>query len=234
MPVTLTWSEIAIRLSCTAAVSALIGIDRSERGRAAGLQTSMLVGLAACIAMLQVNLLLPLAGRLSDSFVMLDLMRLPLGILSGIGFIGAGAIVRRDNFVVGVTTAATIWFLTVIGLCFGGGQIALGLVGAAAGIFVLAGLKFIEDRMKQDHQAKLLIVTGVAGPSEDEIRAVLQNGGFRISSCAFGATQGADSRELSWDLHWRAKPFVTRVPDAVHMLMAHQGVVRVAWTPLTR
>ena len=44
-------------------------------------------------------------------------MRLPLGIRSGMGFIDAGAIVRRDNFVVGVTTAATLWFLTVIGLC---------------------------------------------------------------------------------------------------------------------
>lgn len=88
--------------------------------------------------------------------------------------------------------------------------------------------------MKQDHQAKLLIVTGVAGPSEDEIRAILQNGGFRISACAFGATQGAGSRELSWDLHWQAKPYVTAVPEAVHMLMGRQGVVRVAWTPLTR
>jgi hypothetical protein len=61
------------------------------------------VSLAACVAMLPVNLLLPLTGKVSDSFVMLDLMRLPLGILSGIGFIGAGAIVRRDNFVAGVT-----------------------------------------------------------------------------------------------------------------------------------
>jgi uncharacterized membrane protein YhiD involved in acid resistance len=84
--------------------------------------------------MLQVNLLLPLAGKASNSFVMLDPMRLPLGILSGIGFIGAGAIVRRDNFVVDVTTAATIWYLTVIGLCFGGGQIALALVGSAIGL----------------------------------------------------------------------------------------------------
>ncbi len=50
----------------------------------------MLVCLAACIAMLQVNWLLPLAGRPSNSFVMKDLMRLPLGILSGMGFIGAG------------------------------------------------------------------------------------------------------------------------------------------------
>jgi putative Mg2+ transporter-C (MgtC) family protein len=50
-------------------------------------------------------------------------MRFPLGILSGIEFIGAGAIVRRDNFVVVVTTAATIRFVTIIGLCFGGGWV---------------------------------------------------------------------------------------------------------------
>jgi putative Mg2+ transporter-C (MgtC) family protein len=118
MPLALTWREIAIRLLCTVAAGALIGLNRSEHGRAAGLRTSILVCLAACVAMLQVNLLLPLAGRSSNSFVMNDLMRLPLGILSGMGFIGGGAIVRRDNFVVGVTTAATLWFLTVIGLCF--------------------------------------------------------------------------------------------------------------------
>lgn len=126
MSITLTWPEIALRLLCALVAGGLIGLNRSEHGRAAGIRTAMLVCLAACIAMLQVNLLLPLAGRPSDSFVMNDLMRLPLGILSGMGFIGAGAIVRRDNLVVGVTTAATMWLLTVLGLCFGGGQVGLG------------------------------------------------------------------------------------------------------------
>jgi putative Mg2+ transporter-C (MgtC) family protein len=116
MPVPITWFEIAIRLLCAIAAGVLIGSNRSEHGHAAGLRTSLLVCLAACIAMIQVNVLLPPAGRAFNSFVMNDLMRLPLGILSGMGFIGAGAIVRRDNLVIGVTTAATLWFLTVLGL----------------------------------------------------------------------------------------------------------------------
>jgi putative Mg2+ transporter-C (MgtC) family protein len=82
--------------------------------------------------MIQVNLLLPSAGKPSDSFVMLDLMRLPLGVLSGMGFIGARAIVRRNDLVQGVTTAATLWYVTMMGLCFGGGQLGLGL--AALGL----------------------------------------------------------------------------------------------------
>jgi putative Mg2+ transporter-C (MgtC) family protein len=81
-----------------------------------------LVCLAAAIAMIQTNLLLAVKGRTADSFVMLDLMRLPLGILTGMGFIGGGAILRRESLVLGVTTAATLWFVTVIGLCFGVGR----------------------------------------------------------------------------------------------------------------
>jgi uncharacterized membrane protein YhiD involved in acid resistance len=69
-----------------------------------------------------------------------DLMRLPLGILTGVGFIGGGVILRRDDIIVGVTTAATLWCVTVIGLCLGGGQIRLGIVatvialGGAVGV----------------------------------------------------------------------------------------------------
>jgi putative Mg2+ transporter-C (MgtC) family protein len=174
MSIQLTWSEIGIRLVCTLAAGALIGLDRSERGHSAGLRTSILVCLAASIAMIEVNLLLPLSGRPSDSFVMNDLMRFPLGILSGMGFIGAGAIVRRGDLVVGVTTAATLWFLTVIGLCFGGGQIALGWAGTAIGFTVLSCVKYLENGMKQERQGKLAIATDASGPAEAEIRNCME------------------------------------------------------------
>jgi putative Mg2+ transporter-C (MgtC) family protein len=208
----------------------VFGLNRSEHGRAAGLRTSILVCLAACVAMLQVNLLLSLAGRASDSFVMNDLMRLPLGILSGIGFIGAGAIVRRDNFVAGVTTAATIWFLTVLGLCFGGGQIALGLAGTVIGVVVLAGLKHVEKRMRQDRQGTLRIVIEAAGPAEREIRAMLQNDGFRIASCGFCGSQSGE-REMFCELQWRARPDDTSLHEVIQRLMVRNGVKRIEWAP---
>src|SRR6202451_3250500 len=140
MPLTLTWQDIALRLAMSLAGGGLIGLDRGEHGRPAGLRTTLLVCLAAAVAMIQTNLLLATKGRASDSFIMMDLMRLPLGILTGMGFIGGGAILRRDGFVVGVTTAATLWFVTVVGLCFGGGQIGLGVAGTALGMMVLSGL----------------------------------------------------------------------------------------------
>ena len=85
MPVHPEWSDVALRLLCAVVAGFVTGYDRGEHGRPAGLRTTMLVSLAACVAMIQANLLLAVAGKTPDSFVVLDLMRLPLGILSGMG-----------------------------------------------------------------------------------------------------------------------------------------------------
>ncbi len=94
----LHWTDMLLRLALTVVAGVLIGYNRSEHGKAAGMRTTLLVCLAACVAMLQVNFLLPTAGRSPNSFVMNDLMRLPLGILTGVGFIGAGAILPQERF----------------------------------------------------------------------------------------------------------------------------------------
>ena len=126
MPINLDWQHVLLRLLLTVTAGLVIGFNRGEHGRPAGMRTTLLVGLAASLSMIQANLLLNSVGKTQDSFVVLDLMRLPLGILSGMGFIGAGAILRKDNLVLGVTTAATLWFTTMMGLCFGGGQLGFG------------------------------------------------------------------------------------------------------------
>jgi putative Mg2+ transporter-C (MgtC) family protein len=172
---------IALRLFLTVVAGVLIGYNRGGHGEPAGLPTTLLVCLAASIAMLQANLLLGTAGRTPDSFVILDLMRLPLGILTGVGFIGAGAIFRQNDMLRGVTTAATLWFVTVIGLCFGGGQIGLGIVGTVVGVGVLWGLKFLEQHLQTEKRALLVMIATAEGPATDDIRAKLQGAGFRIA-----------------------------------------------------
>ena len=131
MAMTVGWGEILLRLALAAIVGLILGFNRTERGHPAGLRTMLLVSVAAAMAMIEANLLLGTTQGSWNELFRLDVMRLPLGILSGIGFIGAGTILRRGDFVRGLTTAATIWFVTVIGICFGGGQFGLGLAGAA-------------------------------------------------------------------------------------------------------
>src|ERR1700751_284461 len=142
------WTQIAFRLALTRLAGTLLGLERSKTGHFAGLRTTLLVMLAASVSMIQMNLLIQTNGKPSDSYAVMDLMRLPLGILTGVGFIGAGAIVRKDDMVVGLTTAATMGFATVVGLCLGGGQLILGSVSPLLGFFVLWGLRYFERRIE--------------------------------------------------------------------------------------
>ncbi len=231
MPLTLQWHDIALRLALTIVAGVLIGINRTERGRAAGLRTTLLVCLAASVAMIQANLLLATAGKADDSFVHLDLMRLPLGILTGMGFIGGGAILRQGDRVQGVTTAATMWFVTVIGLCFGGGQKVLGLAALALGLIVLYGLKRWEDSMGQDRQATLTLWASADGPTEQDVRDALKTSGFEVTTwkVVFGGPAHARRRTLRCEVRWHGKRTDEPTPPVVNELRGRTGVLKLRW-----
>jgi uncharacterized membrane protein YhiD involved in acid resistance len=97
MQTEIAWWEVAVRLLLSSAAGATLGANRTEYGRAAGLRTTVLVCLTASAGMVLANLLLNTTGKTPDSFISLDVMRLPLGILTGMGFIGAGAILHNDR-----------------------------------------------------------------------------------------------------------------------------------------
>jgi putative Mg2+ transporter-C (MgtC) family protein len=227
MPLHLGWDEIALRLAVTIVAGIVLGFDRSEHGKAAGMRTTLLVCLAASVAMIQVNLLLPLAGRAADSFVMNDLMRFPLGILTGVGFIGGGAILRRGDIVVGVTTAATLWLATVAGLCIGGGQVGLGVVATALGVFALSGLKLVERRLRQERSARLAVELEPDGPSEEEIRRKVVAAGLAVTATSVSLAAGA--RRVRFTLRYATFAGDAPAPPVVAALARESGVAKVDW-----
>jgi putative Mg2+ transporter-C (MgtC) family protein len=230
MPIDLTLSDVILRLVCTLIAGAVIGYNRGERGKAAGLRTTLLVCLAASVAMLQVNYLLPLAGRSPDSFVMNDLMRLPLGILTGVGFIGGGAILRRGDMVTGVTTAATLWYVTVVGLCFGGGQMLLGWLATAIGALVLWLVKWLEATMTADFRARLVVTVEAAGPAARDIRGHLEASALTVKTIA--VDMESEHRMYIYEVAQRRLPSEAAVPAVVDMLASQSGVRRVSWRPI--
>lgn len=230
MPLTLTWHDIAIRLALSLVAGGLIGLDRGEHGRPAGLRTTLLVCLAAAIAMIQANLLLATSGRPSDSFVSFDVMRLPLGILTGMGFIGGGAILRRDGFILGVTTAATLWFVTMVGLCFGGGQIALGIASFALGMLVLEGLRWFDYRMKQEQHGVLHLTTDHDEPRQEAIRDLVQQAGYRVMGVLSAVySNQTKQRDIEFNVQWRGVPQHSVVPPFVSQLLSDPHVVSAQW-----
>jgi putative Mg2+ transporter-C (MgtC) family protein len=228
MPLMLEWPELAERLALALLAGILIGLDRDEHGRPAGLRTTLLVCLAAAIAMIQVNLLLDLTGKAKDSFVMLDPMRLPLGILTGVGFIGGGAILRRENGVIGVTTAATLWFVTVIGLCFGGGQIGLGLAGTVLALIVLQLLKRVENLFPRDHRARLV----VAATTDSLVAAVEQElaaAGMRITRRNLAYENALQETRFELAVQWRARGRTAAPPGFLAEFARRSEVRHLAW-----
>jgi putative Mg2+ transporter-C (MgtC) family protein len=216
--------DIALRLFLTILGGVLIGANREEHRHGAGLRTTLLVCLAASLSMIQVNLLLGVAGKAQNSFVVLDLMRLPLGILSGMGFIGAGAILRKGNVVRGITTAATLWFVTVMGLCFGGGQIGLGLSALVLGMIILTAVKEIEKRSKQEHHATLIMVAGQNAPSEVEITSNILEAGYKVASVSVTIGENAALQEMRCEIKWCAK-----VGDRHPLTFLRELSTRVGW-----
>jgi putative Mg2+ transporter-C (MgtC) family protein len=227
MPTSLAWPQIALRLLLTALAAGFIGLNRDEHGRPAGLRTNILVGLAACIAMIQANLLINSNGKSADSFVVMDIMRLPLGILSGIGFIGAGAILKKGNTIVGVTTAATLWFVTVMGLCFGGGQLILGIVSFALGLIVLALLRHAEDVIPRQCRGILRVRVDGGGPGAAEIEAMLREAGLKISrqSIRYDRPEGGQNT-FGWRIAWKCTKKAKDPPPALQQLTKHPQIQR--------
>ncbi len=138
------YGHIVGRLALAALLGSVLGLEREWHHRAAGLRTNMLVALGSAVFTL---VAIELAGAAGTS----EASRIPAQVVTGIGFLGGGAILRERGSVRGLTTAATIWVNAAIGMAAGGGFIALAIFSTVISIVVLAVLRPVErafDRLR--------------------------------------------------------------------------------------
>lgn len=135
----MTWSEIALRLGAAVVVGAVIGLDRELRHKAAGVRTIGLVSLGSALAVLIVTV------TSSDPTVSSRVLQ---GVLTGIGFLGAGVIMHHRGTVEGLTTAASIWAAAALGAGAGLGAWPPVVIGAALALCLLVLAGWIEYRFK--------------------------------------------------------------------------------------
>lgn len=227
MSATLPWSEIVVRLALTFLAGFLMGLDRSEHAHPVGMRTTILIAVAAALGMIEANWLVVHTRDTQVSIIRLDMIRLPLGILSGVGFIGAGAILRRGELVRGVTTAATIWLATVIGLCFGGGQIGLGAAGTVIALATLWLLKYFEATIIIGRRGTVAVTFPDSGRHEPELLALLKARGLAIRTRRIElASNGGTRIECSGRYNGDYPEWSSRLVDE---LAANPRVSRVEW-----
>jgi putative Mg2+ transporter-C (MgtC) family protein len=133
-------ARIAVRLLAPTILGGILGFQRAEAGKAAGMRTCMLVTLGAALVVL-----LPQLTGMSSA----DLSRIIQGILTGIGFIGGGVILKlsEQHQIVGVTTAASIWLTATVGIATGAGRLGLAVVGTILAFIILTVIGRLEHWM---------------------------------------------------------------------------------------
>ncbi len=167
-----------LRLVFASALGAVIGFEREWRAKEAGLRTHFLVAMASCLFMIVsqygFNLAAIAGGQdpslVASSVIRVDVSRVAASVASGISFLGAGVIVLHKRFIMGLTTAATIWTTAAIGLAVGGGMF---IVPAVATALVLVGLE--AGRLADRHigRARREVRVVFTAPDDDAIHAAI-------------------------------------------------------------
>ena len=231
MPLHPTLADVCLRLVLAFAAAFAVGFNRGERNEAVGLRTTLLVCMAAALAGVLANLLLSTTGKEQHDFAQIDVLRLPLGILSGIGFIGAGAIIKKGDVALGVTTAATMWAMSVIGLCFGTGFYGLGVAGTGMALAILWPLKWFDKAIPRALRCTLT-VEALPSLTEDQLYAVVKACGFSILSWSAEYRDEGENR-FSAVLQWRGREEEAGRPAAIAPKLAGMPDIKsVAWKPV--
>ena len=134
----------------------------------------------------------------------MDVLRFPLGVLTGVGFIGGGAILKRGDLITGVTTAATLWIMTAVGLCIGGGQVIVGSAGAIIAFIVLSPFKQFDRLIPRRQKARVVIeLPRDAGVAIANVQAALEPLGYAFSFVGRATGPNDATAHISYEVRWR-------------------------------
>jgi putative Mg2+ transporter-C (MgtC) family protein len=176
---------MALRLAVALAAGALIGYERSYRGRPAGFRTHALVCMASSLLML-VTVYEAHWMRESTGLVQIDPTRMAQGIMTGIGFLGAGVIIKEGLSVRGLTTAASIWITSAIGILAGVGFYYPVALATILTLGVLSVFRWIETKMPFQAYYYFDVRFDRAGEiTEREIRELVERHGFSIANFSY-------------------------------------------------
>lgn len=175
--------EIIFRLVAALAAGGIIGLERSFRGRAAGFRTHALVCLASSLLMLVTVYEHQWFAPQGGSRVVVDPTRMAQGIMTGIGFLGAGVIVKEGLTVRGLTTAASIWVTAAIGILTGIGFYFAAGIGVVLTLGTLSVFRWIEGRMPTELYANFTVrFARDAVMAEGALRELVARHGFSVAN----------------------------------------------------
>jgi putative Mg2+ transporter-C (MgtC) family protein len=198
------YGQIAINLGAAWVAGGMIGVERSFHGRAAGFRTHCLVAIAAAAA-----IMVAYAPLLNTGFpgmqTGLDAGRLAQGVMTGVGFLGAGVIYKEGVNVQGLTTAASVWATAAIGLLFGIGAHFPGVLATAAVLGTLVVLRWVELKMPSNvYVWSVFRFKSELAPTSTGLKALLAEHGVSMSEPSYARRQNGAILEYSGSLRCKS------------------------------
>ena len=205
---------ILSHLGVSLLAGASIGLERSFHGRPAGFRTHALVCLASSLLMLLTLFQARWGTIIPAESIRLDPTRMAQGIMTGIGFLGAGVIFKEGLTVRGLTTAASIWITSAIGVMIGAGFYFPAVVTTVVTLSVLSGFRWVEQRLPTEFYAHHWIkFSREAALSQAEIRALIEKHGFGIANLSCRLTDQGRSFEYRMVIRTRKRDRTEQLAD---------------------
>ena len=196
------YAAIALHLVIALGAGSIIGLERSYHGRPAGFRTHALVCLSSCMLMVMTVYQDTWFAALSLQEANVDPTRMAQGIMTGIGFLGAGVIMREGLTVRGLTTAASIWITAGIGVMIGVGFYFPAGIATAMTLIVLSVFRWIERTMPIEFYANLTVAFARSGSlPEDELRALVTKHAFVVANMNYCVTGDGKTFEYQMVIH---------------------------------
>jgi putative Mg2+ transporter-C (MgtC) family protein len=221
------WS-LLLRVLLAAGLSAAIGIEREFHGRPAGLRTHLLVGVGASLVVVAFHAAWGAADSTgSTQLLPPETARIAAGVITGIGFLGAGTIIKVGSWVRGLTTAASLWFVAAVGLAAGLGSWPIAVGGAVIGLAILAIVDPLASSIpSRIYQTLTLRVDGVRQKHvQGEIEACCLRARMRATLVDWDWNSARQDVTLTYRIRHRGTPDLQALAEHVAGL---EGVVEVA------
>ena len=223
-------AEASIRLLVATLLAGLVGIEREIRGRQAGFRTNILVGLGSALVMLVSIRFAHDHWAPSPGYTInVDPGRIAYGVMSGIGFLGAGAIVKHGVSVHGLTTAAGMWCVAAIGLAAGFGLYVLAAVGAVIVLIALWILDYVEDIMPSRKFRKLVVRCAWRPACVKDLVTQVEKQGFHVYQHSFKRTDDTGHVDIEISTSYSGK---RRFSQLMESLELEQGCELMSSTPI--
>jgi len=216
--------ELMKKVLISGILSGIIGLERERHGREAGLRTMILVGMGTTTILISSFQVYFIFSNLHDSILRIDPARIAYGVVSGMGFLGAGVIIKDQKRIRGLTTAACLWFVTSIGLAVGVGLYILSYFLTFISLVILYFLKIFEKKLPVDKYTTFIITVEDRKGVREEIEKIMEKAGFKILSTEIEKNKAKAKIKLTYTIRYNSTQNINEIFEKISL---EEGLMKI-------